>query len=145
MFCRRKHLVDETGQRTMAGLDEPSDTGSPKAHNWWLRNHILLGWSWISAKAADGRVRIWHLALIYGPNLPCVNSPGCCCCCWCNGVGIVADNVQPFIATVFHLLLAHSTKQRSSQTGFVNMIVSSVNFSDLHSPMWINFYIIWMW
>ncbi len=53
---------------------------------------------------------------------------------------IVADHVHPFITTVTHLLMAtssrimhHVTKLKSSQTGFLNMTMSSLYSNGLHS------------
>ncbi len=55
-------------------------------------------------------------------------------------LSIVADHVHPFITTVYHLLMAtssrimhHVTKSKSSQTGFLNMIMSSLYSNGLHS------------
>ncbi len=48
-------------------------------------------------------------------------------------LSIVADHVHPFMTTVYHLLMAtssrimhHVTKLKSSQTGFLNMTMSSL-------------------
>ncbi len=48
-------------------------------------------------------------------------------------LSIVADRVHPFMTTVYHLLMAtssrimhHVTKLKSSQTGFLNMTMSSL-------------------
>ncbi len=50
-------------------------------------------------------------------------------------LSIVADHVHPFMTTVYHLLMAtssrimyHVTKLKSSQTGFLNMTMSSLYF-----------------
>ncbi len=56
-------------------------------------------------------------------------------------LSIVADHVHPFMTTVYHLLMTtssrimyHVTKLKSSQTGFLNMTMSSLYSNDLHSP-----------
>ncbi len=98
----------------------------------------------------------------HGSILPCLNGSGWWW--WCNGVGdiflahfgplvpieqrlnttaylsIVADHVHPFMTTVYHLLMAsssrimhHVTKFKSSQTGFLNMTMSSLYSNGLHS------------
>ncbi len=55
-------------------------------------------------------------------------------------LSIVADHVHPFMTTVYHLLMTtssrimyHVTKLKSSQTGFLNMTMSSLYSNDLHS------------
>ncbi len=55
-------------------------------------------------------------------------------------LSIVADHVHPFMTTVHHLLMAtssrimyHVTKLKSSQTGFLNMTMSSLYSNGLHS------------
>ncbi len=56
-------------------------------------------------------------------------------------LSIVADHVHPFMTTVYHLLMAtstrimhHVTKLKSSQTGFLNMTMSSLYSNGLQSP-----------
>ncbi len=55
-------------------------------------------------------------------------------------LSIVADYVHPLITTVYHLLMAissrimhHVTKLKSSQTVFLNMTMSSLYSNGLHS------------
>jgi len=55
-------------------------------------------------------------------------------------LSIDADHVHPFITTVYHLLMATSsrimhrvTNLKSSQTGFLNMTMSSLYSYGLHS------------
>ncbi len=55
-------------------------------------------------------------------------------------LSIVADYVHPFMTTVYHLLMTtssrimhHVTKLKSSQTGFLNMTMSSLYSDTLHS------------
>ncbi len=56
-------------------------------------------------------------------------------------LSIVADHVHPFMTTVYHLLMAtssrimhHVTKLKSSQTGFLTMTMSSLYSNGLQSP-----------
>ncbi len=88
--------------------------------------------------------------------LPCLNGSGWWW--WCNGVGdiflvpiehrlnatdylsIVADHVHPFMTTVYpssdttsNRIMHHVTKLKSSQTGFLNMTMSSLYLNGLHS------------
>ncbi len=55
-------------------------------------------------------------------------------------LSIVADHVHPFMTTVYHLPMAtssrimhHVTKLKSSQTGFLNMTMSSLYSNGLHN------------
>ncbi len=54
-------------------------------------------------------------------------------------LSIVADHLHSFMTTVYHLLMyfqqdnAHVTKIKSSQTGFLNMTMSSLYSNGLHS------------
>ena len=55
-------------------------------------------------------------------------------------LSIVADHVHPFMTTVYHLLMAtssritrHVIERESSQTGFLNMTMSSLYSNGLHS------------
>ncbi len=55
-------------------------------------------------------------------------------------LSIDADHVHPFMTTVYHLLMTtssrimhHVTKLKSSQTGFLNMKMSSLYSNGLHS------------
>ncbi len=55
-------------------------------------------------------------------------------------LSIAADHVHPFMTTVYHLLMTtssrikhHVTKLKSSQTGFLNMTMSSLYSNGLHS------------
>ncbi len=75
----------------------------------------------------------WHTL---GPLVPiehCLNTTAY--------LSIVADHVHPFMTTVYHLLMTtssrimhHVTKLKSSQTGFLNMTMSSLYSNGLHSP-----------
>ncbi len=53
---------------------------------------------------------------------------------------IVADHVHPFMTTVYLLMatssriMHHVTKLKSSQTGFLNMTMSSLYLNGLQSP-----------
>ncbi len=52
-------------------------------------------------------------------------------------LSIVADHVHPFMTTVYHLLMYfqqdNAPKLKSSQTGFLNMTMSSLYSNDLNS------------
>ncbi len=51
-------------------------------------------------------------------------------------LSVVADHVHPFMTTVYpssDATLHHVTKLKSSQTGFLNMTMSSLYSNDLHS------------
>ncbi len=55
-------------------------------------------------------------------------------------LSIVADHICPLMTTVYHLLMTtssrimhHVTKLKSSQTGFLNMTMSSLYSNGLHS------------
>ncbi len=55
-------------------------------------------------------------------------------------LSIVDDHVHPFMTTVYHLLMTtssrimhHVTKLKSSQTGFLNMTMSSLYSNVLHN------------
>ncbi len=106
--------------------------------NWTIEDWKNVAWSDGSRfllRHSDGRVRIWqkkHESM----------DPSCLLEHRFNAVAylsIVADHVHPFMTTV-HLLMAtssrimhHVTKLKSSQTGFLNMIISSLYSNGLHS------------
>ncbi len=131
-----------------------------QAHwNWTIEDWKNVPWSDESRfllRHSDGRVRIWNESM----DPSCLNDSGW----WCNGMGdifghtlgplvpiehnlnataylsIVADHVHPFMTTVYHLLMAtssriihHVTKLKSSQTGFLTMTMSSLYSNGLHS------------
>ncbi len=133
--------------------------------NWTIEDWKNVVWSDESLfllRHSDGSVRIWrkeHESM--DPSCPCLNGSGWWW--WCNGVGIfswhtlgllvpiehrlnataylsiVADHVHLFMTTVYHLLMAtssrimhHVTKLKSSQTGFLNMTTSSLYSNGLH-------------
>ncbi len=137
-----------------------------QAHqNWTIEDWKNVAWSDESRfllRHSDGRVRIWRkehesmdpFCLVstvqaggggvmwdifswhtLGPLVPIehrLNTPAY----W----SIVADHVHPFMTTVYHLLMAtssrimqHVTKLKSSQTGFLNMTMSSLYSNGLHS------------
>ncbi len=139
-----------------------------QAHqNWTIEDWKIVAWSdesrfllWIS----DGRVRIWRkehesmdpsclVSMVQvgggggvmvwgifswhtlGPLVPIEHHLKCTAY-----PSIVADHVHPFMTTVYHLLMAtssrimhHVTKLKSSQTGFLNMTMSSLYSNGLHS------------
>ncbi len=84
-----------------------------------------------TVKASGGGVMVWGIFSLV-PIEHCLNATAY--------LSIVADHVHPFIATVYHLLMAtssrimhHVTKLKSSQTGFLNMTMSSLYSNGLHS------------
>ncbi len=90
-----------------------------------------------TVQAADGGVMVWGIFSWHtlGPLVPiehCLNATAY--------LSIVTDHVHPFMTTVYHLLMATSsrimhrvTKLKSSQTGFLNMTMSSLYSNGLHS------------
>lgn len=82
------------------------------------------------AEAADGWVQnLASTSLIYVLLVSTVQAGGCVMV-W--GMNIVADHVNPFMASVYHLVMAtskrimlHVTKQKP-QTGFMNMAVATL-------------------
>ncbi len=96
--------------------------------------------AWIhpdSTIQAGGGVMVWRIFSWHtlGPLVPTehrLNAPAY--------LSIVTDHVHPFMTTVYHLLMAtssrimhHVTKLKSSQTGFLNMTMSSLYSNGLHS------------
>ncbi len=127
--------------------------------NWTIEDWKNVAWSdesWSLLQHSDvgsefgiKNMKAWII-------LPCLNGSGWWW--WCNGVGdillaqlvpiehrlnataylsIVADHVHPFMTTVYHLLMYFQqdnvTKLKSSQTGFLNMTMSSLYSNVLHS------------
>ncbi len=119
--------------------------------------------SWfLLLRHSDDWVRIWckeHETWII---MSCLNGSGCCWWCNGEGdiflshfpplstnwaslyatsyLNIVADHVHPFMTTVYpssdatsSRIMHHVTKIKSSQTGFLNMTMSSLYSNDLHS------------
>ena len=106
--------------------------------------------SWKKALSDNSQFLLWHTngrvptAWIHGSNLPCVDSLGWWR--WCNGVvwcplitinhhlnatvdlSTVVDHV-PFMAQPYNHMIIHVRKPKSSQTGFINMTVSSCIFN----------------
>ncbi len=90
-----------------------------------------------TVQAAGGGVMVWGIFSWHtlGPLVPiehCLNATAY--------LSIVADHVHPFMTTVYsHLLMVtsssimHVTKLKSSQTGFLNMTMSSLYSNGLHS------------
>ncbi len=79
-----------------------------------------------------GGIFSWHTL---GPLVPIERRLNATTC-----LSIVADHVHPFMTTVYHLLMDtssrimhHVTKLKSSQTGFLNMTMSSLYSNGLHS------------
>ncbi len=88
-------------------------------------------------KAGGGCVMVWRIFSLYtlGPLFPieyCLNAT--------SYLSIVADHVHPFMATMytssdgyFSTIMHHVTKLKSSQTGFLNMTMSSLYSNGLHN------------
>ncbi len=104
----------------------------------WCKEHESMDPSClVSMVQAGGGVMVWAIFSWHtlGPLVPiehCLNATAY--------LSIVADHVHPFMTTVYHLLMAtssrimlHVTKLKSSQTGFLNMTMSSLYSNGLHS------------
>ncbi len=134
--------------------------------NWTIEDCKNVAWSDESRfllRHSDGRVRIWYkehesrdpsclVSMVQaggdgvmvwgifswhtlGPLIPIEHSLNTSAY-----LSIVADHVHPFMTTVYHLLIAtssrimhHVTKLKSSQTGFLHMTMSSLYSNTLHS------------
>ncbi len=142
-LCGRKRLVDVRGQRWMVRLvrDDRKTTVTQK-HSLQPRSAEYHLWTHnTSNPEADGlqqqkttRVplrsdknstrRIQTIPIEHRLNATVYLS-------------IVADHVHPFMTTVYHLLMYfqqdNAPKLKSSQTGFLNMTMSSLYSNDLHS------------
>ncbi len=136
-------------------------TGSPKLDNKDWKNVAWSDESRLLLRHSDGRVRIWrkeHESMdpsclvstvqaggvmvrgmfswhTLGPLVPIEHRLNATAY-----LSVVADHVHPFMTTVYHLLMAnssrimhHVTKLKSSQTGFLNMTMSSLYSNGLHS------------
>ncbi len=116
---------------------------------WSDESRFLLRHSDVGSEFGIKNMKAWII-------LPCLNGSGWWW--WCNGVGdillahlvpiehrlnataylsMVADHVHLFMTTVYHLLMYFQqdnvTKLKSSQTGFLNMTMSSLYSNGLHS------------
>ncbi len=105
----------------------------------WRKVHESMDPSCLGStvQAAGGGVMVWGIFSwqTLGPLVPiehCLNATAY--------LSIVANHVHPFMTTVDHLLKAsssrimhHVTKLKSSQTGFLNMTMSSLYWNGLHS------------
>ncbi len=139
-----------------------SAKGSPRLDNRSLENVAWSDESRFLLRHSDGRVRIWrkeHESMdpsclvstvqagggvmvwgifswhTLGPLVPIEHRLNATAY-----LSIVADHVHLFMTTVYHLLMAtssrimhHVTKLKSSQTGFLNMTLSSLYSNGLHS------------
>ncbi len=97
----------------------------------WCKEHESMDPSCLVSlvQAAGGGVMVWGIFSWHtlGPLVPiehCLNATAY--------LSIVADHVYPFMTKVYHLLMTtssrimlHVTKLKSSQTGFLNMTMSS--------------------
>ncbi len=105
----------------------------------WLKEHESMDPSCLVSmiQAGGGGVMVWRIFSWHtlGPLVPikhCLNATAY--------LSIVADHVHPFMTTCTHLLMNtssrimhHVTKLQSSQTGFLNMTMSSLYSNGLHS------------
>ncbi len=134
--------------------------------NWTIEDWNNVAWSdesWFLLRHSDGRVRILHKeheSMDSSCLVSTVQAGGSGVIVWgifswhtlgllvpiehrLNAtayLSIVADHVLPFMTTVYHLLMAtssrimhHVTKLKSSQTGFLNMTMSSLYSNGLHN------------
>ncbi len=96
----------------------------------WQKEHETMDPSFLVSMVQAGGGGVMMLGIIYWHTLgPLVQIEHCL-----NAtayLSIVADHVHPFITTVYHLLMAtssrimhHVTKLKSSQTSFLNMKIS---------------------
>ncbi len=90
-----------------------------------------------AVQAAGGGVMVWGIFSWHtlGPLVPIEHRLNATVY-----LSIVADHVHPFMTTLYHLLMLnsssimhHVTKLKSSQTGFLNMTMSSLYSNGLHS------------
>ncbi len=105
----------------------------------WCKEHESIGFilPCRNGSAGGGGVMVWVMFSWHtlGPFVPiehCLNATAY--------LSIVVDHVHSFMTTVYHLLMTtssrimhHVTKLKSSQTGFLNMEMSSLYSNGLHS------------
>ncbi len=104
----------------------------------WCKSHESMDPSClVSTVQAGGGIMVWGIFSwhTFGPLVPIeyhLNASAY--------LSIVANHVHPFMTTVYNLLIAtssrilhHVTKLKSSQTGFLNIAMSSLYSNGLHS------------
>ncbi len=131
-----------TSQRCSIGL-RSGDCGGHLIHSEdrvkiWHKVHESMDPSCLVStfQAGGGGVMVWGIFSCHtlGPLVPTEHRLNATVY-----LSIVADHVHPFMTTVYHLLMAtssrimhHVTKLKSSQTGFLNMTMSSLYSNGLH-------------
>ncbi len=103
----------------------------------WHKEHKSMDPSCLVSTVQAGGVMVWGIFSWHtlGPLVPiehCLNATAY--------MSIVADHVHPFMTTVYPYsdatssrIMHHVTKLKSSQTGFLNMTISSLYTNGLHS------------
>ncbi len=115
-----------------------------QAHqNWTIEDWKNVAWSRFLLWYSDSRVRIWrkeHESMdlsclvsmhTFGPLVPIEHRLNATAY-----LSIVSDHVYPFMTTEYpssSRIMHHVTKLKSSQTGFLNMTMSSLYSNGLHS------------
>ncbi len=104
----------------------------------WRKEHEIMDPSClVSTVQAGGGVMVWGIfsCQTLGPLVPIEHRLNATAY-----LSIVYDHVHPFMTTVYHLLMAtssrimhHVTKIKPSQTGFLNLTMSSLYSNGLHS------------
>ncbi len=106
--------------------------------NIWWKEHEIMDSSCLftTVQSAGGGVMVWEMFSWHtlGPLVPiehCLNATAY--------LSIIADHVYPFMTTVYPYsdgyssrIMHHITKLNSSQTGFLNMTMSSLYSNGLH-------------
>ncbi len=139
---RRKPLLKMMHKKAHKQFAEDKQTKDMDYWNHvriWRKEHETMDPSCLvsTVQASGGSVMVWGIFSWYtlGPLVPiehCLNATAY--------LSIVADHVRPFITTVYpssdvtsSSIMHHVTKLKSSQTGFLNMTMSSLYSNGPHS------------